>query len=136
MYLLVNDIFIGNDVNVRMFNVPESDTQFVIDSDGTFNAFEYSYINTVDEDFLLRSINQCDEWNESFERTHVPKIADTLNINLSDVDLRTLIEFQRGVDPIFYNKHYCKKSDDEAKIQALSDISKELDTVQSLSCFS
>ncbi|MFA7157044.1 MAG: hypothetical protein WC123_05055 [Bacilli bacterium] len=112
-----------------------SDKQYVIDSEGTFNAFNYSYINTVSEDFLLRSINQCDEWNESFNRIYVPKIADVLDIELSDVDLRTIIEFENGVEPIFYNKQYLKDSDAEAKMRALNDISKAIDSMQSSYCF-
>jgi len=69
--------------------------QMVIDCDGTFDITSYSYANLSDEKFLLKSINECDQWNQDFDRIpYVQIIAEELDIDLSDVDLRTKKQYR------------------------------------------
>lgn len=78
-------------------------TQSIIDCGGTFDITSYSYSNLGDEKFLLKSINACDEWNPSFRRRHVKEIAEALDIDLRDVDLRTKHEYLGDEPPRFYS---------------------------------
>lgn len=64
-----------------------------IDCDGFKPISNYSYqLLEKSEEFLIKMINNIHSWNYSFKRKdHVKKIARTLQIDLSDVLIDTLI---------------------------------------------
>jgi len=74
-----------------------NDKQMIIDANGTYDMTSYYYLNTIgNADFMLRSINQIGEWNDSFDRRHVERIAKELDIDLSDIDIRTKHSYLYG----------------------------------------
>jgi hypothetical protein len=59
-----------------------------IDCMGTINLKHYEWIqNIYDVDFVLKTINDSDEWNIRFNRQIVSKIENTLDIDLSDIKI-------------------------------------------------
>ena len=100
-------------IGVLIYDYDEN-KQMVIDVNGTFDVTQYSYANISDEIFLLKSVNECDQWNQAFiRRRFVKKIADELDIDLSDVDLRSEKEYKTfGSSPIFYTDKNASLSED------------------------
>lgn len=87
-----------------------NDKQMAIDCNGTFDISTYSYANICDEAFLLKSINEVGEWNYAFSRIpNVKALADALDIDLSDVDIRSKSEYREGKIPF---KSYKKEEKD------------------------
>jgi hypothetical protein len=77
----------------------EKGTQRVFDSKGLFDMTEYSFLTTfADQKHLIKSINRVDHWNETFNRQHVPQIAERLGIDLSDIDLRTKQQYMHDME--------------------------------------
>lgn len=72
----------------------DSGNQSIVDCNSVYNMARYEYLNvTKDEAFVVRSINQISEWNPAFERNQVKVIAKTLDIDLSDIDIRSGKEY-------------------------------------------
>lgn len=61
------------------------DGQF-LDSKGQVDMERYNWFQIIDEpDFVEKSIQNEDSWNESFDRDNIPKIEKKLEIDLSEV---------------------------------------------------
>ena len=65
----------------------ETHTTEPVDARGFLALSSYDYVHIInDEHALLEMINKGKHWNEAFKRQKwVPKIAQRLGINLSDV---------------------------------------------------
>ncbi len=60
----------------------------LIDSHGIDEIAErYNFGHSVNEEIMVATLNNRDSWNTYFDRKHTKRIAKTLKINLSDIDI-------------------------------------------------
>lgn len=77
----------------------------VVDANGKLDLLRFFYTHTFyNEKIMITAVNNIGSWNTNFKRVNVKDIAKTLDIDLSDIDLRTKRQFKKNEKKIFYRQ--------------------------------